>query len=172
MATTKVRRNSYPGWCTQCGGRVQAGDGALSKDDGKWKVSHIDECPPQVRRGGGSEVKELTGVEDLPARGYYAVNGKRYRIDAPKDGKWEGYVFVKTGSHYHERKRLGMFSPTQGWRGTEGGALVLADVISDPEGRMAEYGKITGRCGRCHAVLEDETSRELGLGPVCKTYFQ
>lgn len=176
MATTAksdVRRNRYGGYCDTCSAWIGAGDGQLLSIDGKWRVRHLEVCPPRARRSGDvpQEPPTLEGAESLPAKGYYAVSGKRYRVDAPKDGKWAGYVFVKTGSHYHEQKRIGMYVPEVGWRGSERGALVLADVISDPEGRMADYGKITGRCGRCHAVLEDETSRELGLGPVCRTYF-
>ena len=45
----------------------------------------------------------------------------------------------------------------------------LARTVTDPAEAMAQYGKHTGRCGRCGRVLTDETSHSVGLGPSCRT---
>lgn len=37
--------------------------------------------------------------------------------------------------------------------------------------QAAEFGKATGRCARCAAVLTDEESISRGVGPVCATKF-
>lgn len=41
-------------------------------------------------------------------------------------------------------------------------------VADDPTRAMAEYGKHTGRCGRCGRVLSDARSQAAGLGPSCR----
>ena len=110
-------------------------------------------------------------LSKLPKSGYYMIDGNRYRLDAPKSGKWTGFLFLKTGSDYHEQKRLGTYGPTGDWRGSENGRTVVEAILADPKEAAAEYGRNTGTCGRCHAKLEDEDSRKLGLGPVCRSKF-
>ncbi len=39
---------------------------------------------------------------------------------------------------------------------------------ASPETAMALYGQTLGYCGRCGRSLTDETSRALGIGPVCR----
>lgn len=45
-----------------------------------------------------------------------------------------------------------------------------------PEHKMSleqarEYGRLYGRCVRCHKELTDEDSIEAGIGPVCQNKF-
>jgi hypothetical protein len=43
--SAKAFPNKYPGNCTRCGSRVEAGSGLTSRVDGKWAVSHNGTCP-------------------------------------------------------------------------------------------------------------------------------
>lgn len=100
--------------------------------------------------------------------GYYAVDGKRYVMDMPQEGKWKGWTFLSTGSDYHNRKRLLMLNPDGEYMlKTERGLAVYAAIVADPMGAMLAYGQITGRCGVCGRKLEDPVSVQLSIGPVC-----
>ncbi len=102
--------------------------------------------------------------------GHYAVDGKRYHVNFGRHGKWEGWLFLTTGSDYHERKTLAMVSPDGRInRGATGDSRqVLATINNDPVAAMAAYGIITGTCGRCGRKLEDPASRAAGIGPICQ----
>ena len=102
-----------------------------------------------------------------PPSGYYSVDGLRYKLDCPTTGKWAGWLFLKTGSDYHDRKRIALGSPDGKLAATDRGKTVLAAIIADPIECMKAYGDITGQCGVCGRKLEDPTSVSLGIGPVC-----
>lgn len=106
--------------------------------------------------------------EAIP-QGYYAVNGKRYHVSTPVKGKWAGFRFVATGSDYHNRKNVAVILPggKMSRKTSDHGKQVAKAIATDPLAAMKAYGKITGTCGRCGRKLEDETSRSLGIGPVC-----
>ena len=42
-----------------------------------------------------------------------------------------------------------------------------ARTLKDPLAAQVAYGKLTGTCGYCGRVLEDEESVERGIGPIC-----
>lgn len=103
-----------------------------------------------------------------PIAGYYAVDDKRYLLDIPTKGKWKGWLFLSTGSDYHDRKRLLMRKPTGEYMfASTRGQEVLAAILADPIGCMQAYGSITGRCAVCSRKLEDQNSVALGIGPIC-----
>lgn len=87
------------------------------------------------------------------------VDGKLhfFKIDAPTEGKWSGYVFVK------EQAGDDMFS-VKGPRG----ARVIELIAKDPETAMLMYGQELGKCGHCGRTLTDTESRAAGIGPVCR----
>jgi len=43
----------------------------------------------------------------------------------------------------------------------------LEAIKADPKAAAALYGQLIGQCGRCSLPLTDETSRSIGLGPIC-----
>jgi hypothetical protein len=43
----------------------------------------------------------------------------------------------------------------------------LLAIKEDPKAAAELYGRLLGHCGRCGLELTDETSRALGLGPIC-----
>lgn len=161
------RPNAYPGKCTECAGWVEAEAGLLTKDEnGKWAAKH-HRCPQAAPKG---ETQALgLDLSGLPAGNYAVPGGTRLKvtIDAPTDGKWAGWVFVKNGTEYGEGAGAKFGSQRPG--GTYKGQIEteLAIILADPRAALAEYGHITSHCGLCNRKLEDEASIARGFGPVC-----
>jgi hypothetical protein len=106
--------------------------------------------------------------------GYYAVpNGDtrlKVRVSHPKkNSRWHGYVFVNDGAAYGSRRNYGRQAPGRGYEGDIVDALKA--ILADPYEAMVAYGKLTGTCGACGRLLEDEESIEAGIGPVCAKKF-
>lgn len=114
--------------------------------------------------------RPVTGLDlrHVPS-GYYAVpNGEtrlKVKIDNVTEGKWAGYIFVRDGAVHGRGDRYGCQKPGQAY----GGKIVeqLRIIAKDPRAASIAYGKLVGRCGVCGRVLENETSVEEGIGPVC-----
>jgi len=83
---------------------------------------------------------------------------KFYQVDKPKEGRWAGWTFLKV---------LASDTP---WpikdHQTKKG--ILDQIALDPLGAMARYGQSIGSCGYCGKTLTDATSRQIGIGPVCR----
>lgn len=97
----------------------------------------------------------------VPA-GHYAltVDGRTrfYRVDRPESGKWAGAVFI--------REQAGdEFYPMRGQRKD----IALDSIAADPAKASRAYGLSIGRCGVCGRSLTTESSRALGIGPICAT---
>ncbi len=103
---------------------------------------------------------------DVEGGGYFGHDDRRYRIDAPTEGKWAGWIFFKTGSEYHDQQRLGSVRPSGGYRDKAEG--VFRAIVADLQAAREEYARITGRCYVCNRTLEDPVSVSLGIGPVCR----
>ena len=43
----------------------------------------------------------------------------------------------------------------------------IDEILYDPEGAQADFGKLTGRCGCCGRTLTDPNSKMRGIGPEC-----
>lgn len=109
-------------------------------------------------------------AHDVPD-GYYALRempGHKneitfYRLNTGKHGRWKGFQFIDMvvggGSRYPQR-----------------GADVRKQIYTAikeqgiNEARKL-YGQEIGRCGVCNRELTDDTSRALGIGPVCREGF-
>ena len=107
----------------------------------------------------------ITGL-DLSSmdEGRYAVGDVLFLVQAPKAGKWDGWVFVKNGSEYTDEK-FGSQKPGRGYYGSH--EDLLSVVLDDPLAAMQHYGKLTDHCAVCGRKLEDDLSVERGIGPVC-----
>ena len=42
-------------------------------------------------------------------------------------------------------------------------------IAADPHAAEVRYGTKLGKCYRCGRTLTDETSRDLGIGPDCRS---
>ena len=173
-AKQDYKPNRYGGRCPKCDQWVEAEAGKLVKlPDGRWGAEHLT-CP-EVSQDVETPSQAVKGLDltDLPS-GYYAVPGGdtrlKVRVSHGKEGsKWEGYTFVTDGADYGQQKRYGMQRPGQAYKGdiTE----QLTAIAADPLEASKAYGHLVGRCGRCNAKLEDETSVANGIGPICASYF-
>lgn len=122
-------------------------------------------------RNTGSNRGSKTGLDlsGLPA-GYYAIPGGDTRlkvvVNKPTSGRWDGFTFVHDGAEYGSRIKYGMQAPD----GTYKGKIEdqLRTIAGDPEAAGRAYAAITANCYRCNRKLEDETSVELGIGPICR----
>lgn len=168
------RTNRYPGPCSNCGVEVPADEGSLSNVSGRWVVAHYPNCPPKEER---IPVTEGLDLSALPS-GLYAVPDGDTRLkvrisnlvlDGARNPKWSGYVFVNDGAEYGNRKRYGTQRPGERYSGEIVEALEA--ILADPLEASKAYGRLTKTCGVCGRRLEDETSVELGIGPICRKRF-
>lgn len=123
-------------------------------------------------------VKEATvtdiDLSDLPS-GYYSVpqgdTRLKVRVARPtKASRWHGFIFVSDGGEYGSRKNYGRQAPDKLYTGEIQDALRA--ILADPVGAVTAYGKLTGSCGACGRILEDEDSIALGIGPICAKKFE
>ena len=122
-----------------------------------------------VERGSGDQELDLSG---LPS-GWYAVpQGEtrlKVKVNNVTKGKWEGWVFVSDGAEYGNQRRYGKQAPGSIYTGEI--QSELAAILADPQEAVAAYGRLTGSCGLCGRILEDEESIKQGIGPVCILKF-
>lgn len=136
--TFTPRPNRYAQDCDDCGKRVEAGEGVLTKaDDGSWIVEHkAGECP----------------ITSFPFPfGRYAVEiddvVKFYVVS-------DGGLFAQASDDLY---------PV---RSAETVAQVVALISADPLEASKRYGREFEVCGRCGRGLTSEW-RKAGIGPVC-----
>jgi hypothetical protein len=116
-----------------------------------------------------------SGVDltDIPAGLYAVPNGEtRLKIAIRKPGKrskWHGSIFVDDGAEYGNRRNYGRQMPGKEYEGKI--VEQLKAIAADPLEAMKAYGRLVGQCGACGRKLEDETSIEMGIGPVCAKKF-
>lgn len=79
-----------------------------------------------------------------------------FKVEYGKN-KWEGYVFIK------EQAGDDLFAV----RNKQRRERITAAILNDPDA-LARYGQELGVCGDCGRTLTDETSRAIGIGPVCR----
>lgn len=117
----------------------------------------------------GSATDDAVDLTPL-VKGYYAVpdGDTRLKIAIRRPGKnsrWHGWTFVDDGAAYGSRRTYGKQAPD----GTYAGSIQeqLRAVLANPLEAMKAYGHLTGSCGKCGRILEDEQSVALGIGPIC-----
>jgi hypothetical protein len=159
--------NNRPGVCPTCHEVVVEGSGYYFLAEGSWEVHHkLNECPePSLFDEQGPAGLDLSHVPS----GLYAVPGDpdrlKVKINWPDKGKWAGWLFVNDAAVYGWQGRLGRAKPGDLYVGKSMDKLAV--IAADPMAAMAEYGHITGTCGKCGRPLEDEQSVARGIGPVC-----
>lgn len=112
-----------------------------------------------VVSGGGTP----TIPQSTVLAGRYALVGadsitKFYSVDTPTEGRWAGRTFVSVWAS-DEKHPI---------RNAEVRSQIIAEIAKDPKEALLRFGREIGKCGRCGRTLTDQTSREYGLGPVCK----
>lgn len=81
-----------------------------------------------------------------------------YRVRTPEEGKWAGFTFVdaQASDDLHPIRNRAHRSQ------------ILKAIAADPIECLQRYGHELGCCGVCARTLTDETSRAIGIGPVCR----
>jgi Family of unknown function (DUF6011) len=79
--------------------------------------------------------------------------------------RWQGWTFVKQIVGPNEVK-IGAQRPNGEYRGQW--ASLLAQINDAPMETLGRYGQEIGKCGVCGLRLTDETSRKMGIGPICR----
>ena len=126
----------------------------------------IDEllATPRVE-GAGPDLRDLESATYTPP----SLEAERVmlRIDVVTQGRWSGWVFVRNGSMYDPNPERYGGQPSDSDHYSGRYAEELHEVVADPfEARLA-YGRITGLCARCNALLENPESVARGVGPTC-----
>jgi hypothetical protein len=125
------------------------------------KEAMTEPAPPASFRSEG-----WSSGKPLPfAPGRYAILGgamsedvvKFYKVDAPTEGRWAGYVFVKVQASDELHAIKNRDEKTR----------IIHEIAKDPEGAMLRYGRELGHCGHCGRTLTNEESRARGIGPIC-----
>lgn len=83
-----------------------------------------------------------------------------FKIDKPTQGRWKDYTFIKRliGAPGDYREVKMSQAERDKW---------LEKIEADPRTAMADYGKQTQVCGRCHSPLTHKRSRAAGYGEKC-----
>lgn len=124
-----------------------------------WVKRQISKLPAAQRRE----------LPDVPA-GHYAVESATgsndldfYRVDRPGSGQWAGRTFIK---------RVIGGRPSVRVTGLQARRALEAIEAASPAAAGQLYGQELGRCCRCNRHLTDQLSRELGIGPECRSKKQ
>ena len=146
--------------------QAKAAKSMKAKMDADAKEDEARQKPPVI------DPSKTTGLDLTPLRdGYYAVpdgdTRLKLRIRRGKAGyKWDGWIFVNDGAAYGSRKTYGKQAPSGKYQGDVPDALEA--ILEDPYKAMTAYGRLTGTCGNCGRLLENEESIEAGIGPICR----
>lgn len=150
----RITPNRFAGSCADCKQNVPAEAGRVRKENGRWVTRHLDgQCPPPP-------VEPAARLEGSP-EGFWTLDGEHYKIQLAVHGSGRPYAKHLTD---------------EGWVRDDATRGVVTRVQAGEAARMsaedaARLGKLYGRCVACWAILTDETSIALAMGPVCRTKF-
>jgi hypothetical protein len=118
-----------------------------------------DELPPTVA-GYASAVEPVRASAPEVEPGRYALRGEDgvvrfYRVKESKQGRT--YVMIQASDELH----------LVHWY--RGGRDVVEAIAKDPAAAHELYGQELGHCWKCGRTLTDQTSRDLGIGPDCRS---
>lgn len=123
---------------------------------------------------GKSTASAASGLDISGLKGYFAVpdGDTRLKLCVRKPGKnsrYHGWTFVDDGAAYGSRRTYGKQAPDGTYSGSVQDALAV--ILKDPLAAQVAYGKLTGTCGHCGRILEDEASVAAGIGPICAAKY-
>lgn len=128
------------------------------KEASRW-IGRLQELPRRRK------VKTESRNSPLPLvpEGRYAVDNadgdlRFYRVSCPQEGRWAGWIFVSVFASDEEHPIKGFAAKRE----------ILTKIAVDPAAASRRFGQEIGSCGICGRTLTDETSREYGIGPVCR----
>ena len=96
------------------------------------------------------------------------VDGGTLALEMAKDhSRNPGAIYVKWNGEYAGKIVGTAFQPVGAFRGHAQLLAGLAQVEADPRAWVVKVGKETICCAICSTPLENELSRERGIGPIC-----
>jgi len=162
-ATEDYRPNKFAGVCCLCGAKVAEGEGRIDRRESGtgWNVSHLSGKCPERKAG---EPEATAPKYDLVPGGYYATASLTGSNDYD-------FWFVTEGTR---NPNIRFVKRVIGGRGNERihrstALAALAVIVAEGTDVCAKrFAEELGRCYKCGKHLTDETSRALGIGPVCR----
>lgn len=148
--------------------RIASGD--ISKFRASDFITRLKAQPHRVdepTRVLDAKLRQGPGEWPEVPEGRYAIERdgvlKFYKVDRPDKGRWEGFTFLKSlrGGPHGEPAEGAIKRPDLK-------RSILEQIAEDPKAATMRYGVELGECGVCGRTLTDETSRAVGIGPVCR----
>jgi superfamily II DNA or RNA helicase len=134
----------------------------LTSKDGRETVREIARVLA-VRSYDGDRFVVAT-VRNATMIAAHGLGEGRYAIEDADDGGKLRFIVVRKDGALAEQAGPMLYDQPRD-RAERLGKLVRD---AGAEGCMARYGRELGRCGRCGRELTDETSRAIGIGPICR----
>lgn len=185
--TSPVRTNKYAAPCVDCGARVEAEQGTLTKNEqGKWEVKHVKPCPEVVAAlpvvtetvtvtTGSAPSPVFDGIYTLVKdEGHQTI---RIRVQ-DKDATFKpgvqivGYLVgpdnEKDYQSVGEITKGGAFKVWQKHASKTDLVTDIFAILTDTEAKIDRKEiLLAAKCFRCHHTLTVPTSVHDGLGPEC-----
>ena len=183
--STDVRKNKFGARCVNCGVWVPEGVGRLTKEDGKWAVSHIPPCPdPDTQHEPVAKAPTHAGpvVPFSVPDGRYTViweNGhKTFRVGHQDefDDFMPGKVLIEflsgpdNGRDYTRFAHVRDDGSVKVWAKHQGNETLregLKVLLGDPKAASQAYAKESEHCGVCGRELTNPESLARLIGPKC-----
>lgn len=111
-----------------------------------------------------------------PARSTAPTVGQGIYVMTTDDGEvvYRVEPSKSSGNLYAKRLVEGVNDADWGWAYERGGIFTISEAVANGTGRQlseseaSAYGKRTGRCVCCGALLTNDLSIDLGIGPICR----
>lgn len=173
----------YPGQCGRCDLPILEGQRIEKRD--LYHFGHVDcnvdrdESQAAAYEAFAKSVVTVALVEtDVDLSGlplgktYFAVPNSTGKltflsVTRPSKGKWVGHAFVQQFlGGQGDAQKLGRQFPGQPYVGQW--PDLLKAIVADPKAAALVFATELGICSRCKAELTDESSRAVGMGPICR----
>jgi hypothetical protein len=142
------RANGYAAKCADCQATVEAGQGWIEKDTGRWRTHHhAGQCPAMA-----------------PAAPVEAVEVGLYMHDSGHITK----IYITQNDNMAAKALIG-----RSFQYMKGGVRRLRECMAAgtvhklTEAEAQAFGKLHGFCCNCGIDLDDDRSLAVGYGPVC-----
>lgn len=139
-----------------------ATENGITKDRASDFITRLLAAP---RKAKAKPADPTISIPEVPEGRYaFEIDGvlKFFRIKHGKNS-WTGFTFIDAG-------RGGAHDDLQ-WTSVRDAAYkrqIVERINTDPKGASERYGQEIGECSHCGRTLTDETSRAIGVGPVCR----
>lgn len=147
----------------------------------KMMAKHVDREEAKLKAKAEAEknavIVDLTKINEMftTATGN-GLKRPKLRVDkleiypAPMNGKNAGYLYVKSDGNYSGKISVeGKFLKSRDC--ADGVEDTLITVANDPKGSLTNHGRITGQCSCCGRELTNQTSIDMGIGPICAAKY-